>query len=245
VPRQRTLRGTMDWSHELLSEEERALFRRLSAFAGGWTLEAAEAVGATKNVEAGEILDLLSKLIAKSLVVAEATDEGGVRYGMLEPVRQYAWEKLRESDEAEAIQGRHAVFFLAVAEEAEPELIRSNQREWLRRLETEHDNLRAALSWSLQRGEAELTLRLEGVLWRFWLRRGHWSEGRRWLEEGLAQDGMAAPYVVRARVLDGLASMVEGQGDFTRAFALYEETDCSPTAAPSVRTLSLCPTMRA
>ena len=120
APRQRTLRGTLDWSHDLLSEPEQRLFRRLSVFAGGWTLEAAEAVGSGDGIEEGEILDLLSGLVDKSLVVAEATEDGEVRYRMLEPVRQYALEKLEESGEAEEVRRRHAAFFLALAEEAEP-----------------------------------------------------------------------------------------------------------------------------
>jgi predicted ATPase len=119
-PRQRTLRGTLDWSYALLSEPERRLFCRLSVFAGGWTLEAAEVVGAEGDTEQDEVLDLLSRLVEKSLVVAEATGGGRVRYRMLEPIRQFAREKLEEGGEAEEVRRRHAGFFLALTEEPEP-----------------------------------------------------------------------------------------------------------------------------
>src|SRR5215204_3917021 len=141
TPRQQTLRGTLDWSYELLSESEKRLFRRLSVFAGGWTLGAAEAAGAGDGDEGEDVLDLLSGLVNKSLVVAEATGEGGMRYGMLEPIRQYAREKLEGSEEAEVIRRGHALWFLAFAEEAEPELRREHQGAWLERLETEYDNI--------------------------------------------------------------------------------------------------------
>jgi non-specific serine/threonine protein kinase len=181
VPRQQTLKGALDWSHDLLSEPERVLFRRLSTFAGGWILEASEAVGAGDGVEEGEVLDLLYGLAEKSLVVAKGSDQGGVRYRLLEPIRQYALEKLEESGEAEAAKRAHTEYFLAMAEEAEPELFGPRDVEGFERLEGEHDNLRAALSWSLERGEAELALRLGGALGMFWHAHGHLGEGRRWL----------------------------------------------------------------
>jgi predicted ATPase len=134
VNRQRTLKGTLDWSHDLLSEPERVLFRRLSTFAGGWTLEASEAVGSGGGVAEGEVLDLLSRLVEKSLVVARGSDQGGARYRLLEPIRQYAREKLEEGDESEEVHHRHAIFFLAFAEEAEPQLRGREDREWLERL---------------------------------------------------------------------------------------------------------------
>src|ERR671910_1241313 len=133
--RQRTLRGTLDWSHALLSKREQLLFGRLSIFAGGWTLEAAEIVGAEGDTEQGEVFDLLSRLVDKSLVVAETPRIGGVRYRMLEPVRQYAREKLEEEREAEVVRNRHASYFLALAEDAEPRLRGPEDMEWLERLE--------------------------------------------------------------------------------------------------------------
>ena len=133
--RQRTLRGALDWSYEPLAEPERILFGSLSVFVGGWTLEAAEAVGAGDGIEEEEVLDLLSRLVDKSLVVAEASSEGALRYRMLEPVRQYGLERLEESGEAEQVRERHARYYLALAEEAEPQL--REQEAWLKRLERE------------------------------------------------------------------------------------------------------------
>jgi len=157
--RQRTLRATLDWSHDLLSESERALFRRLSVFAGGWTLEAAEAVCSGGGVEVKDVLDLLGALVDKSLVVAGATSSGALRYRMLEPIRQYAQEVLEQGGQAEEVQGQHGAFFLVLAEEAEPELAGTTQGVWVERLEAEHDNMREALSWFLERGEGETALR--------------------------------------------------------------------------------------
>jgi predicted ATPase/DNA-binding CsgD family transcriptional regulator len=221
--RQQTLRGTLDWSHELLPEDERVLFRRLSTFAGGWTLEAAEAVGAGGGIEEGDVLDLLSNLVDKCLVVPEERAADAVRYRMLEPIRQYAQERLEESEEVEAIQRRHAEFFLALAEEAEPEVEGPQQAAWLERLEAEHDNLRAALSWSLERGEeAELGLRVGEALGQFWYLRGYFGEGRRWLEEALAKASPAST-AARASVLRRLSFMAFLQGDLDRAQEASEE----------------------
>ena len=222
-PKQRTLRGALDWSYELLGEPERKLFARLSVFAGGCTLEAAEAVGPGDSIEKGEVLELVSRLVDKSLVVAEATRESEVRYGMLETIRRYARERLEERREAEAIHHRHATFFLALAEESEPELLGPEQTEWLERLETEHDNLRTALSWSL-RGENDIGLRLAGALSRFWYIRGYLSEGRRWLEEALGVGSGTVSSVVRAKALAGAGWLAEGQGEYEWARAVYEET---------------------
>jgi predicted ATPase len=158
APRHRALRGALEWSYELLSEPERVLFRRLSVFAGGWTLETSKAVGSGEGVAQNEVLDVLSGLVEKSLVVARGSDQGGMRYRMLEPVRQYAQEKLEEDDEGKDMRRTHAVFFLALAEEAEPELWGPEDARWLNRLEQEHDNMRGALSWALEWGEPELDL---------------------------------------------------------------------------------------
>ena len=156
TPRQRTLRGALDWGYELLEEPEKRLFCRVSVFAGGWTLEAAEAVGAGEGIGEDDVLDLVSRLVEKSLVVASATPGGDLRYRMLEPVRQYGRERLEATakmaacpEEMEAARRRHATWYLALAEEAEPKLVGAEQAGWLERLETEHDNLRAALEWFL------------------------------------------------------------------------------------------------
>jgi predicted ATPase/DNA-binding SARP family transcriptional activator/DNA-binding CsgD family transcriptional regulator len=222
APRQRTLRATIDWSHKLLSEAERTFFRRLSVFAEGWTLEAAEAVCSGGGVEEGDVLNLLGGLVDKSLVVAWAPTGGTMRYRMLEPLRQYAREKLEEGGEAEEVHNRHASYFLAVAEEAEQELVGPRQSAWVEQLEGEHDNMREALSWVLERGEAELGMRLGAALWRFWHIRGYFSEGLRWLKRVLAED---APTAARTRVkaLEGMGWLVQAQGDHERARATYQE----------------------
>jgi predicted ATPase/DNA-binding SARP family transcriptional activator/DNA-binding CsgD family transcriptional regulator len=222
VSRQQTLRGTLDWSHELLSESEQTLFGRLSAFAGGWTLEAVEEVGSGDGLEKGDILDLLSGLVEKSLVVAKMRDEDRVRYRMLEPVRQYALEKLEEGGEGEKVRRRHAECFLALANEAEPALWGPEGEAWVERLETEHSNMRAALSWSTERAEADMGLRLGAALWPFWDRQGYISEGRKWLEEALARDSWTSA-AVRAKALEGSGWMAYFQGDIRQSAAAAEE----------------------
>jgi predicted ATPase/DNA-binding CsgD family transcriptional regulator len=212
APRQRTLRATLDWSHELLSEPEQTLFRRLSVFAGGWTLEAAEAVGAAEAAEEGRVLDLLSSLADKSLVVAEADAEGALRCRMLEPVRQYALERLAESAEAGETRRRHVAFFVALAEEARPELRAAPQVGWLEKLEKENGNLRGALAWTLSADEIVTAARLAFALWMFWWTRNRQPEGRRWLETILPKRGNLPPRL-RRQVLVATEAMAFGQGD--------------------------------
>jgi predicted ATPase/DNA-binding CsgD family transcriptional regulator len=219
--RHRTLRATLDWSFELLSEPERKLFGRLSVFAGGWTLEAAEAVAAGDGIEEGDVVELFLGLVDKSLVVSEA-EVGGFRYGMLEPVRQYAREHLEGSGEARAMKRAHAEYFLALAEEAEPRLWESGDKAWFERLEREHDNMRAALFWTLDHEEAELALRLGGALRWFWRARGYYGEGRRWLERALSENGRTSA-AARARALDGVGWLASEQRDMDRVEAAAEE----------------------
>ena len=221
-PRQRTLRATLDWSYDLLSKDEQALFERLSVFTAGWTLEAAEAVCSGGGIEEEYVLDLLGGLVDKSLVVVGTHEGAAVRYRLLEPIRQYAAQKLGGSGEAEEVRARHAACFLALAEEAELELAGQRQGLWVERLEAEHDNLRAALSWLLERGEHRLALRLVAALWRFWHLRGHSSEGVRWLERALAQGNPAAS-PARVKALEGMGWLTQLRGDFDRAQASYEE----------------------
>ena len=247
VPKQRTLRGTLDWSHDLLSEVERRHFGRLSVFAGGWDLTASEAVAAGEVVEEVENLDLLSGLVEKSLVVTKERDEGAVRYRMLEPVRQYAREKLEEADEGEEIRHQHAEFFLALAEEAEPGLRGPQDREWLELLEAEHDNMRAALSWALEREEVELGLLLGGALGTFWNAHGHLGEGRRWLEAALGR-GAQASVVARLRALKALYWVTLEQWDNDRAEAVAQEAmelsaevDIDSSLAASLRIMLAAP----
>lgn len=222
LPRHRTLRAAMDWSYDLLSEKERVMLRRLSVFTGGWMLEAAEVVCAKGRIDSSDVLNLLTQLVDKSLVVVE--ERGGkARYRLLETVRQYAEEKLRESGEEARVRGRHQDFFVAFVERAEPELTGPEQAAWLDRLESDHDNLRTALGDALKAGAEEVALRLSGTLWRFWWYHGHFAEGRRWLEAALASStALSGP--LRAKALVGISSLVRSQGDYGAARIFCEES---------------------
>ena len=221
--RQQTLRAAVDWSYSLLDPLERALFNRLAVFAGGWTLEAAEAVGGAEGIDRAEVLGLLERLVDKSLVIAEVDEDGGARYQLLETLRQYGRERLAESGEAEAIERRHAACFLALAEEAEVAGTGPGQTAWASRLEREHENLRAALRWMLECGDAAAALELAGTLAWFWEARGHLEEGRRWLTAALSRPG-AAPPAGRAKALNGAGLLAYWQGDYDRATQLCEES---------------------
>jgi predicted ATPase/class 3 adenylate cyclase len=228
LPRQQTLRALIDWSYELLGEPEKRLLARLSVFAGGWTLEAAEQVcsgesAAGASIEEWEVLDLLTGLVDKSLVIADEQNDS-VRYRMLETVRQYAAERLQASGENGPVRARLLHHFLALAEEAEPQLTGPAQQYWLKRLETEHDNLRAALAWCTEAKEgAEIGLRLSGALWRFWYVRGHWHEGRQHLERALARAGAQCSMPERARALRRAGALASLQGDYAAARIQIEE----------------------
>ena len=239
APRQRTLRGTLDWSHDLLSADEQRLFRRLSAFAGGWTIGAAEAVCSGDGIDERDVLDVLSALVNKSLVVTETSEAGGSRYRFLEPVHHYARERLEASGESEAIGRRHAAFYLALAEEAEPRLRGKDQATWSRRLDAELDNLRAALLWLTERGEGEMCLRLGSALLFFWTWRGSLQEGRRWLESGLVMGGAVAE-TVRAKALNSLADITIMLGDYDKSHALLEESLSHFRAAEDGRGIAAC-----
>jgi predicted ATPase/DNA-binding SARP family transcriptional activator len=229
LPRQQTLQATVDWSHGLLSEKERVLFRRLSVFSGGFTLEAAEVVCVCgEGLEQDEILDLLTHLADKSLVVVRER-RGEMRYRFLEAVRQYGWEKLEESGEAEAIGRTHASLFLALAEKVEsridPKNSTADRRPWLERLEAEHDNLRATLRWAAETGEAEMALRLACGLFWFWHTRGYrgyLSEGRYWFDRALAV--ARTPTAARAEALYCWGYLAWIQGDLLVARSRLEES---------------------
>ena len=227
LPRQRTLRAALDWSHDLLAEPERALLRRLAVFSGGWTLEAAETVCAGAGVGDWEVLDLLGSLVEKSLVVL-ADPGAAARYRLLETTRQYADERLTQSGEALATYNHHLQWALALAREGSAALLGPAQQEWLDRLDLEHDNLRAALHWTgLVETEQAVGpaggLRLAGLLWRYWWMHGHLREGRRWLEDLLAA-APDAPPELRARALDGAGVLAAAQGDQVRARVRHEES---------------------
>jgi predicted ATPase/Tfp pilus assembly protein PilF len=221
-PRQQTLRATLDWSYELLSEAERALLRRLSVFAGGCTLEAVEVVCAGDGVAAEEVLELLGHLVDKSLVLAEE-QRGEAWYRLLETIHQYGQEELHGSREEAELRVRHRDWYVALAERAEPELQGPEQGEWLERLEREHDNLRAAVDMSIETGEAEAGLRLGGALSGFWDGRGYLSEGRERLA-ALVRLEPASRTAPRAKALNGAGVLACRQGEYTAARARHEES---------------------
>jgi predicted ATPase/class 3 adenylate cyclase/Tfp pilus assembly protein PilF len=249
LPRQQTLSALIDWSYDLLAENERVLLRRLSVFAGGWSLEAAEAVASDEwrvasddkhdtrhpatplrtgpsGVTPQDVLDLLTQLVDKSLVLTEGQNSE-TRYRMSETIREYGQDKLLQAEEAARLRQRHCDYFCRLAETANPQLRGPQQTEWLNRLEREHDNLRAALGWSLEGEEVEIALRLSGALWRFWLMRGYLSEGRTWLDGALARveaerDSAQSSASARAKVFDGAGALALTQRDYKRARACFE-----------------------
>jgi predicted ATPase len=223
LPRQQTLRALIDWSYDLLSETEKALLRRLSVFVGGWTLEAAEKVCAGEEIDEWELLNMLTALVDKNLVVYEEQHEEA-RYRLLETVRQYVQNRLQENVAVDAVRTLHLNYYLRVAEETETKLRGPDQVAVLARLEAEHDNLRAALDYCKEAGYGEIGLRLAGAVWRFWYTHGHAPEGRQRLMDALACSGASAPTELRAKALNGLAGMVLFLGDYATAQALLGES---------------------
>ena len=209
--RQQTMRNTINWSYDLLTLEEKTLFARLAIFEGGWTLDAAEAIVGTADV-----LTQLLSLLHKSMLVRCMVGEE-VRFHMLETVREYAREHLNSSAEAELLRERHLNYYLKLAQIAQPELENAQSQVWLERLDQEHDNLRAALQWALEReNQRDTAVTLAATLGIFWKNRGYWSEGRRWLNAALAHGGNASP-LVRAQALREAAWLALVQGDYIQA----------------------------
>ena len=224
VPRHQTLRATIDWSHDLLSPEERAVFRRLAAFAGGCSLAAAEVVLTDDLVADIDVLDLLTRLVDKSLVIADPTSEEA-RFGMLETIRQYARDYLLHAGEAEAVFRRHRDWYLTLVERAKADFFRGPApTNWLALFDRELDNLRLALEWSAaEAGGGAAGLRLAAGLWRYWEIRGDLIEGRQWLERTLAAtDGEVS--ILRANALTGAGILAHVQGDYSAAIAFHEES---------------------
>ncbi len=224
LPRHRTLRAMIDWSYDLLSEAEQALLCRLSVFSGGWTLDAAEQVCVGEGVDDVQLLDLLTSLADKNLVVADEQD-AATRYRLLETVSAYANERLRQDYREAPWRNRHLTYFVAMAEDAEKEIALGDQRAGLDRTGGEYDNLRGALTWASSADEnASLGLRLAAALWRFWSFRGYLSEGRGRLVEQLASPWDADPIAMkaRARALNGAGVIAERQGDYSASRQFHE-----------------------
>ncbi len=210
LPRQQTLRALIDWSYQLLSEDERLLFRRLAVFVGGWTLDAAESV-CSEERSGFDVLDLMSRLVDKSLVNVEHS-AGESRYHRLETIRQYAREKLFDTDEVVSLRDKHLTYFVGLAERADVELQGRAQKKWLARLEAEHDNLRAALEWSLK-SQPEAGLRIAAALREFWDTHGHLTEALKWLGTMLDATKNIPPTPVRVKAVFAAALFSSRQSD--------------------------------
>src|SRR6266496_22935 len=227
--RQQSLRNTIAWSYDLLHTEEQRLFRRLSVFVGGYTLEAVEAVYAALDGSNGAVsaLEGVASLIDKSLLQQTEQEGEEPHFVMLETLREYGLERLASHEEEEATRWAHAAYYLRLSEEAEQNSFGAEQAVWLERLEQEHDNLRAALRWSLEQGEAghsiELALRLGGALKLFWILHGHYSEGRTFLERALAS-GQGVMVSIQAKALMAATYLAINQSDIDRAETLCEES---------------------
>jgi predicted ATPase/class 3 adenylate cyclase len=221
--RQRTLRATIEWSHDLLTEQEKALFACLAVFVGGCRPAEAEVVCNSGGELDIEVIDGLASLVDKSLLRQRDDPDGEPRFWMLETIREYALERLRQEKNASTVSHRHAGYYVGLAEQAEPEIWGPQQEVWLKRLEREHDNFRAALAWSLEHEQVETAVRLAGALGGFWEARGHISEGRRWLEKGLREKRML-PAQVRAKALFGASRLALFQADYEEEGRMLEES---------------------
>jgi ATP/maltotriose-dependent transcriptional regulator MalT len=221
-PRQQTLLATLEWSHGLLGEAERVLFRRLAVFSGGWTLETAEAVTAGDGIERRDVADLLRRLVDRSLVVAEAEAAGSRRYRLLETIRAYAHQHLADAGEISLLRDRQAAACQALAEEVRPHLGGAWPAPWLDRLEREHDNFRAALDWLSDRGQLDEALELAANLVPLWYARGYASEGRERLDTLLARTGPVRAESRRTALIAS-SSMVWQLGDYDALYRLSAE----------------------
>ncbi len=222
--RHQTLRQAIAWSYDLLSSDEKRLFRRLSVFQGGFTLEAAESVANDTDLTRLDVPDAVFSLLDQSLVRHKPNAASDSRFQILETIREYGLEKLEEAGERQKAEADHSQFFLRLAEEAEPQLTGSGQGEWLDRLEGEHDNLRKALSWALQKREVDLGLRLVSALWRFWLVRGYLLEGDQYIRGFLSMTQPGDVSQPRACAMFGLGTLAHNLGNNRAARDLYEES---------------------
>ena len=220
--RQKTLRATLDWDYDLLSETEQSVFRRLAVFAGGFKLAEAERVCLFDEDPPPDVLEVVESLVSKSLIRQTFSGKGEPRFGLLRTLREYAFDRLESIGEDDRVRNLHAGVYLEIAREAGPRLRSKDQVEWLEFLEVEHDNIRAALRWLARSGQSDRELELAGTLARFWEIRGHLSEGQRWLEGALSRGTDAAPSL-RADALDGAGILARSQGELKRAMLVLEE----------------------
>jgi non-specific serine/threonine protein kinase len=221
--RQRTLVSALEWSYDLLTASEQAFFGRLAVFVGGWTASAAEAIWDSAGNVSGEVLDLLTRLVNKSLVQVEQLPDGDVRYRFLETIREFALARLRASDDMRAVCQQHAVYFLRFVKEVEPNLWGPDAERWIKRLEQELDNARAALDWFITTGTSQDALTMGAALGRFWLLGGGYTEGQQWMLRLLDLRSEADLTPVRAKLLRARASLSAFQGDSATAQPLAEE----------------------
>jgi predicted ATPase/DNA-binding XRE family transcriptional regulator len=219
--RQKTLRDTIAWSYDLLPADEQALFRRLSVFVGGFTLEAAEAIADAAGELGAGVIDGIASLVDKSLLRQVDQTIGDLRFGMLETVREFGFQQLEESDDEDRVRAAHAAYFLNMAEEAAPWLERDQQVVWLACLEAEHANVRAAITWLRTRDDSTFVLRFGAALWLFWFGR-HAEEGLRWLVDALASGGGADP-LLRAAALHGAGNLARDRDDPKQGEAFHRE----------------------
>jgi predicted ATPase len=216
--RQQTLRQTIAWSHDLLSPHEQALFRHIAIFANSATLDAVESVAGSDGIDS---FDALTALVEESLVQLTDNDPDEARFGMLQSIRAFGLEQLAAHGEEASVREAHARYYASIVQVARPALSGPQQRTWFDRFETEHDDLRAALRWLLDRHDGD-AVRLASTLWAFWWIRGHLSEGSRWMQEILALDTTDDPSA-RALALVGAGTLAEAQGEYDRAASLHEE----------------------
>ena len=220
LPKQQTLKALIDWSYDLLSDQEKILWSRLSVFIDGWTLESAEEICSDDNVNKEEILDLLSLLVEKSIIIFDSEKE---RYRILESIRQYGEEKLREANETNEILSKHLHYFMDLAESTEPKMRENKVQVWLEKLESEHSNLQSAIEWSLTGGDREKGAHLAGALGWFWNIRGYNAIGRRLLENILSNmQGISKSMIGKA--LNWVGQLATIQGDYEQAQRFYQES---------------------
>jgi tetratricopeptide (TPR) repeat protein len=223
-PRHQSLRQALAWSHDLLTTAQQTLFHRLAVFVGGCAFEEITALSRVLGSGEAEVVDGCTALLDHSLVVRDDGPDGMPRLRMLETIREFAFERLQASSEAHPACLAHAERFLALAERSEPYATGPDQATWFDRLELEHDNLRAALSWAQTNGQRDIALRFGSALWRFWVARGHLREGRERLEQLLAMSGGKRSALLRARVLNGAATLINETFDYSRARPLIDES---------------------